>query len=191
MGLIANMFHPAPGRKQWFTICADICSGLANVRTAWFDSCVAAIEFGLLADGARDLRVTNRALVDEADHAITAYQLCVASEAVASNSYVRLASRPEFNSMLQRRACGHNHSQIPAYVTRYASMQGDRSTQHFRLGRDVAGYILGADAPMLLCLQIAATGNILALHTEIMVAGCFGDTRAAGKAQQELARALS
>src|ERR1051325_5707519 len=100
MSFLSNIFRTSPSSNQWPMIATTIRSGLAEVKTHWFNQCVTAVELGLYEDRTEKARVTQVTLGGAAALAITGYQFCTARQLIAKNSYIAKAARQDFLDML-------------------------------------------------------------------------------------------
>src|ERR1051325_5363853 len=148
MSFLSTLLQQSTPIGQWPSIASVISNGFLEIKQIWFNQSVISMDFGLLADKQKRARVVNDTLGGAAALAITAYQISCATDMIIKNKYVEKSQANDFVDLLCGRVCGVEPKEFQKYVRRYEEVRGDNSTQRFRLGVDVAGYVINAEPPM-------------------------------------------
>lgn len=142
MGFWSRFFQHPLSEKDLARVATELAGALAEVRKGWFRACVTGLEQA--SEMARqegrpiDLRVVRRELGGEAEVAIQAFQLPLASDFIEKRSYLPARQRQDFDKLLLQAVCGPDAGKTLRYV---AIHSGKPSEQLTRVAFDVAHYI--------------------------------------------------
>ena len=188
MSIFSNPFRSTPNTNQWPIIAASISSGFQEVKRQWFNECVVAMDLGLFADKEEKAKVVHTTLSGAGALAVTGYQICCAGSMIARNGYISKTSTRDFLDLLWGRVSGVDARELLKYNRRYDDVS-DTSTQQFRLGVDVARYVINGEPSMIISLQVASLAQKLSARTNIVIANAFGDSPRVHKLSRQIALA--
>ena len=189
MSIFSNPFRSTPNTNQWPTIAASISSGFQDVKRRWFDECVVAMDLGLFADKEEKAKVVHTTLGGAGALAVTGYQISCAGSIIARNGYVSKTSAKDFVDLLWGRVSGVETRELLKYTRRYDELGCDTSTQRFRVGVDVARYVINGEPSMIISLQVASLVQKLSTNTCMVIASAFGDSPRVHKLSRQIALA--
>ena len=177
MSFLSTWLHQSAPIGQWPVIASIITNGFQEIKLNWFSQCVVSIDIELLADKGTAAKVVQYDLGGSAALAITAYQISCASNMILKNTYVPKPSSKDFVGLLCGRVSGASQGDLLKYLRRYEEVRDDASTQQFRFGVDVAGYIINAEPPMNLSLRVASMSHSLTARSCLVIAQAFADPK--------------
>jgi hypothetical protein len=151
-----------------------ISRNLHDVKLQWFEQCVFAMEMGIQADLTEKAQVTQTTLNGSAALAITGYQLYCVSNMIANNSYIPKNSVKDFMDLLYGRISGIDMTELLKYVRRFEQISSE-SSQQFRLGVEVARYVINQEPSMLITLHVSSLAQTLFASSSLVIANAFGD----------------
>jgi hypothetical protein len=186
MSFLSNLFRKAPGPDQWPIISADIGRGFQDVKKTWFCECVSAVELGLLADNTEKAKVVHTELGGAGALAITGYQICCAGDIIVKNGYIAKTLVNDFLELLRSRISGVETSDLLRCIRRYDEVGSEPSTQLFRLGVDVASYVINDQPSMMISVQVASLAEKLSALTSMVIANAFDDPVRVSKLSREI-----
>jgi hypothetical protein len=186
MSIFSNPFRSTPNTNQWPIIAASISSGFQDVKRRWFNECVVAMDLGLFADKEEKAKVVHTDLGGAGALAVTGYQICCASSIIARNGYISKTSTKDFLDLLWGRVSGVETRELLKYTRRYDGVSSDTPTQQFRLGVDVARYVINGEPSMIISLQVASLAQKLSAQTCMVIANAFGDSAGVRKLSRQI-----
>lgn len=194
----SQLFRTTPAHDEWPIIATRISSGFQEAKKRWFNECVVAVDLGLFADkraavgpGAiidnnATVNVVNTDLCGAGAVAITAFQICFASSFIAINGYIPKDSNNAFVDLLCGRVFGVEPGELLRSIRRYDATNNDPSTQRFKLGVDVARYIIDQEPSTILSLHVSSLAEKLTTFTGVVIANEFGDAARARQLSREI-----
>jgi hypothetical protein len=185
MNFLSNILRTAPKTNQWSELTMTISSNLHDVKLHWFDECVTAMEMGIQADLTEKAQVVQTTLNGSAALAITGYQLYCVSNIIANDSYIPRNSVKDFMDLLYGRISCIEMVELLKYVRRFEQMSSE-SSQQFRLGVEVARYVIHQEPSMLISLHVSSLAQTLFARSSLVIAKAFGDFPRIAKLTKQL-----
>ncbi len=185
MNFLSNIIRTAPKTNLWSEMSRTISSDLHDVKLDWFEQCVFAMEMGIQADLTEKAQVIHTTLNGSAALAITGYQLYCVSNMMSNHSYIPKNSVKDFMDLLYSRISGIELVELLKYVRRFEQMSSE-SSQQFRLGVEVARYVINQEPPMLISLHVSALAQKLFVRSALVIANAFGDFPRSAKLTKQL-----
>jgi|APSaa5957512535_1039671.scaffolds.fasta_scaffold40417_4 hypothetical protein len=179
MGFFSRLFYTPPAREEWGSIALNIAQSIEKSSEEWLDAVVQKFE-----NGSTD--VLNTAFDGDAELAIKAYQLFLASSFIAENQYIPPEDGKDFADVLFASTCGTRLSDVLEFFGRYVEVADEGSAQLTRFTNDIAKYITGAEAPLQEMLLIVPSTIHLAWLNKLIVATHFKDESTASKVRERL-----
>ena len=179
MGFFSSLFYTPPARDEWGSIALNIAQSIEKSSEEWFDTIVHKFE-----DGSTD--VVNTSFGGDAELAIKAYQLFLASSFIGENQYILPEDGKDFADVLFASTCGTKLTDVLEFFGRYVEVADDGSAQLTRFTNDVAKYITGSEAPLLEMLLIAPSTVHLAWSNKLIIATHFKDESKAKEIREYL-----
>lgn len=185
-----------PSREDWPAISLYIAKEMEDIRKEWFGWCVRTFEkatdsFKQEKDIDHQIEVKNKHLSGEAELAIKAYQLRMASSFIATHEYISRREGKYFADLLYAQVCGTQLEECFPYFNRYLMMdkENEGSSIYFFL-KDVANYITGNQATLVEVTFIQPIFLILADATCLAIAYAFGDEETSKEIQERLEKQM-
>jgi hypothetical protein len=186
MRFLSNLFCATPGTAQWPIIATVISSGFQDVKKNWFEHCVVAVDLGLFADKQEKAKVVRTHLGGAGALAITGYQVVCAKSNIAKNAYLPKASIKDFIELLCSRVSGVETRELWKYIKRYDEVSNETHTQRFRLGVDLARYVINEEPSTTISLHVASLAEKLSAETCMVIANAFGDSAGVHKLSRQI-----
>jgi hypothetical protein len=179
MGFFSKLFYTPPARDEWGSIALNIAQSIEKSSEEWFDTIVHKFE-----DGSTD--VVNTSYGGDAELAIKAYQLFLASSFIGENQYILPEDGKDFADVLFASTCGTKLTDVLEFFGRYVEVSDDSGAQLSRFTGDVARYITGSQAPIQEMLIIAPSIVNLSWLNKLIIATHFKDKSKAAQIREIL-----
>lgn len=184
-----------PSREDWPAISLYITKELEDVRKEWFGWCVrtfekAADSFKQEKDMDYQIEVKNKHLSGEAELAIKAYQLFLASGFIAKHKYISQQEGKYFADLLYAQVCGTQLEECLPYFHHYLTTRESEGHHVYFFLKDVANYITGNQATLVEVTFIQPIFLILVDATCLAIAYAFGDEETSKEIRERLEKQM-
>jgi hypothetical protein len=185
--------RPAPVRDAWPAICTTIAQGFEAQRQEFWSTLLRRIHLARTGNDPVVLPIVRRTLGGQAELALKAYQLYVASVTIGHHEYISPADGHAFTHLLYVQVCGTALPQALRFVQSYREVE--HSVGLARLAGDIGDYIMGSHGDVRFYAFCLLPLDAFVTLSMVVVCAAFNDLaegqRLMERATQRMAQGVS